>query len=998
MKTPITTVFRQLLILLICVLLLSCGGGGGGESVQVTTNSKYASIQISLGSTSRAAAGSTQLPDDITRCTVTCSGPGMTDISAELPLDGSPLIMSDIPPGVNRIVTINAYNNQLLRMSGAKTIPRLTAGTRTSVTIRVVDVAVMIISLNPIVDMATAVDSTFVQTTPAATLQLYSGVTNHVDDSVIWHVNGIVGGTAVTGTISSTGLYHAPATTGSFTVQTVSNEDSTLTDSITVAVVSTPANIPPTANAGTDRTVLAGVNVTLDGTGSTDSDGTVSGYQWTQTLGTNITLNNANIAAPLFIAPNVTSADTLTFELTVTDDDGATNSDTVSIIVQPAGTDFHVSPKIVHLLESSNQNFVSSNPSNWWEVEGIEGGDNTYGTISTTGYYNAPGTIPSNPLDVTIGAIETANTNNTDTARVAVVQDTVWQRTFSRSGYELADDNIAVSLGRIVGPYPSLSNITGVVKDSSGTNYLFFDEVGDSKAISSVYTNSFYQLGVAAGNWEDSFYSLRTSPHGYDDEFLIAGETSLPSGILDEAIGLIRANRLGQIQWAYQYETGPVTITYPCINSRYPFEGAMENTPGNGFVLGFSYYYNDECTIDQNHFRQNLFFYVLDQDGALIRNIRIRPAYQPGTDRYTAEMYAIGIHSTSDGGYLAAVNVNVRDRNYISHMRSAPVLIKLNSSFQLAWIQQFSEVLNLRNFDIGPSNSFYLTTNTDIIQINESGIVQNQQHVSSVTGAGSLDQIFYDSVDAALYISSSWRENSYWHQALIKSDTNFTIDWQHAYSADSYISSGYVREGFAQDGSGPRTIFLSGSHENRNGDNEVTILRLPADTGQLDNVTENSPTFPDMTLTPVSNPVTTFDITAGTSYDDDPVGAVEVHQLNPIAIAISPAIDTHTRSGQLLTIAIAQQQNVNQIYNEGDQVQFYATVSHLLADTSVTWSVNGIDSGNSTVGTIDTTGLYTSPDTLPSPATVIIRATSVEEPSLSADTNLTIEDAAAGGG
>jgi len=261
MKMLATTIIRQLLFILISCLLVSCGGGGGGGSAQVTTDSKYASIQISLGSSSFAAAASTQLPADITRCTVTCSGPGMTDISTMLPLDGSTLIMSDIPPGVNRIVTINAYNNQLLRMSGAKTISRLTAGTRTSVSITVADVAVMIISLDPITDIASATDSTSAQITPSMSLQLYSGVTNHVDDSVIWHVNGVVGGTAGTGTISSTGLYHAPATTGSFTVQTVSNEDSTLTDSITVAVVSTPANIPPTANAGTDRTVLAGVNV-----------------------------------------------------------------------------------------------------------------------------------------------------------------------------------------------------------------------------------------------------------------------------------------------------------------------------------------------------------------------------------------------------------------------------------------------------------------------------------------------------------------------------------------------------------------------------------------------------------------------------------------------------------------------------------------------------------------------------------------------------------------
>jgi hypothetical protein len=47
-------------------------------------------------------------------------------------------------------------------------------------------------------------------------------------------------------------------------------------------------------------------------------------------------------------------------------------------------------------------------------------------------------------------------------------------------------------------------------------------------------------------------------------------------------------------------------------------------------------------------------------------------------------------------------------------------------------------------------------------------------------------------------------------------------------------------------------------------------------------------------------------------------------------------------------------------------------------DTSVTWSVNGVNGGNTTVGTI-VGGEYTAPASLPSPNGVTITATSVQE-------------------
>lgn len=93
-------------------------------------------------------------------------------------------------------------------------------------------------------------------------------------------------------------------------------------------------NLPPTANAGPDQiNIEPYATVTLDGSGSTDSDGTIASYAWTQTAGTTVALTGASTSGPSFTAPATVAGDTLTFQLTVTDDGGATSTDTVSVTV-----------------------------------------------------------------------------------------------------------------------------------------------------------------------------------------------------------------------------------------------------------------------------------------------------------------------------------------------------------------------------------------------------------------------------------------------------------------------------------------------------------------------------------------------------------------------------------------------------------------------------------------------------------------------------------------
>ncbi|NVK54361.1 MAG: endo-1,4-beta-xylanase [Alteromonadaceae bacterium] len=94
-----------------------------------------------------------------------------------------------------------------------------------------------------------------------------------------------------------------------------------------------PPNVAPVADAGADQSVDELTLVTLSGSG-TDSDGSISSYAWSQTAGTAVTLNDAGMQSASFNAPDLSADEVLTFQLTVTDDDGDTGTDVVDITVR----------------------------------------------------------------------------------------------------------------------------------------------------------------------------------------------------------------------------------------------------------------------------------------------------------------------------------------------------------------------------------------------------------------------------------------------------------------------------------------------------------------------------------------------------------------------------------------------------------------------------------------------------------------------------------------
>ena len=131
-------------------------------------------------------------------------------------------------------------------------------------------------------------------------------------------------------------------------------------------------NQAPVADAGQNQSVYEGAAVFLDASGSSDADGSIAAYQWQQTGGTGVTLANAATARSSFTAPVVDlGGDTLTFSLTVTDDEGSSASASVTVsVLKSSSTDVdgdHV-PDVLDLFPED--------PSEWADNDGDGTGDN----------------------------------------------------------------------------------------------------------------------------------------------------------------------------------------------------------------------------------------------------------------------------------------------------------------------------------------------------------------------------------------------------------------------------------------------------------------------------------------------------------------------------------------------------------------------------------------------------------------------------------------------
>lgn len=116
------------------------------------------------------------------------------------------------------------------------------------------------------------------------------------------------------------------------------------------------SNTDPVVNAGADQATTEQATVNLAGSASDNDIGDTLSYTWTQTVGTNVTIINADQAQASFEAPSVGPAgETLTFQLAV-NDGTATVTDTLEVAVTEAAAAVDISGKLQYEFVPPNIN------------------------------------------------------------------------------------------------------------------------------------------------------------------------------------------------------------------------------------------------------------------------------------------------------------------------------------------------------------------------------------------------------------------------------------------------------------------------------------------------------------------------------------------------------------------------------------------------------------------------------------------------------------------
>ena len=148
-------------------------------------------------------------------------------------------------------------------------------------------------------------------------------------------ISGPAGGNISSPANLSTNITALQAGTYTFRLTASVSGSPVATDDVIINVAAPAANKPPVANAGADISITLPTNTaSLMGTASSDPDGTISSYAWTQVSGP----NTSTLASPAGSATGISGLvqGVYVFQLKVTDNGGLNDLDSVSVIVNPA--------------------------------------------------------------------------------------------------------------------------------------------------------------------------------------------------------------------------------------------------------------------------------------------------------------------------------------------------------------------------------------------------------------------------------------------------------------------------------------------------------------------------------------------------------------------------------------------------------------------------------------------------------------------------------------
>lgn len=255
----------------------------------------------------------------------------------------------------------------------------------------------------------------------STTRQFTATVSGTANTAVTWQVNNVTGGNATTGTITSTGLFTAPAAVpASFViVRAVSQADPTKSGSTTVTIAA-PTNTIAVSISPSSATLAT--NATQQFTASvTGTANAAVTWQVNNVTGGNATTGTIN-SSGLYTAPAAVPGSSVSVRAVSQAD--ATKSASATVTITAPAIAISISPASVSLAVLATQQFAASvtgtaNTAVTWQVNNTTGGNSTFGTISASGLYTAPGAIPAGAITVT--ATSQADTTKKANATVSII-------------------------------------------------------------------------------------------------------------------------------------------------------------------------------------------------------------------------------------------------------------------------------------------------------------------------------------------------------------------------------------------------------------------------------------------------------------------------------------------------------------------------------------------------------------------------------------------------
>ncbi len=222
-----------------------------------------------------------------------------------------------------------------------------------------------------------------------------------------WAVNSTPSGNASIGTISSAGLYTAPAQFGSYTITATSAADTTKSASAVINVLGAVSVSPTTLTigAGATQQISASVQGETEGAFAWMVDGITGGSSSVGTISPD----------GLYVAPSVSGAHTIT--ATVIAASSISASIPVNVFrfsITQIGTGL-LAPQSTEQFKTSFSG--STGAAVTWSVDGIPGGNSLVGTISASGLYLAPMALGQH----TISAATTEVPSNPASAQITVI-------------------------------------------------------------------------------------------------------------------------------------------------------------------------------------------------------------------------------------------------------------------------------------------------------------------------------------------------------------------------------------------------------------------------------------------------------------------------------------------------------------------------------------------------------------------------------------------------